>query len=73
MMQEAFTLTLRAFCRRKPFRPFVLEFFSGGSLTIVHPEAVLVQAGVAFYVSPDKKVQMFDASSVVRLLDLPAE
>jgi hypothetical protein len=37
----------RAFCRRRPFRAFLIEFVSGNQLLVRHPE-VIRQAGELF-------------------------
>lgn len=61
----------RAFCRRRPFRAFLIEFVSGTQMLIRHPE-VIREAG-EFYVarSPDGGFVTFAAESVSRLLDVP--
>ncbi len=62
---------LRAFCRRRPFRTFLIEFTSGAQVRIVHPEVVRKED--LFYVLrfPDHGYTGFPAESVSRLLDLP--
>jgi hypothetical protein len=38
MTQNQFDAALRGFCRRRPFRAFLIEFTSGAQLLIGHPE-----------------------------------
>ena len=45
MTSDTFARVLRAFCRRRPFRHFVIEFHTGQLLKIVHPEAIVIQKG----------------------------
>ena len=59
-----FDTTLRAYRRQKPFRPFAVRFVSGESITVDHPEAVVVRAGVAVYIGPDGAPTLFDHESV---------
>jgi hypothetical protein len=40
MTIDQFDVAYLAFCRRRPFRPFWIEFSSGNHLLIGHPEAV---------------------------------
>jgi len=40
MTPAQFDAALRAFCRRRPFRAFLIEFNSGSQLLIGHPEAI---------------------------------
>ena len=66
-----FDAACRGFCRRRPFRAFILEFTSGNQMVISHPEAVY-DAGV-YYVErrPDGGFVVFSAESLSRLLDIP--
>ena len=41
MKEDPFERSLRAFCQRQPFKPFLVELASGAQLTIDHPEALL--------------------------------
>ena len=63
---------LRAYCRRRPFRPFVLEFFSSVQIVIDHPEGVAaVSDRLWLYRGPKNAQSLFPSSSVCRLLDIP--
>jgi hypothetical protein len=74
MTQEQFDTAHRAFCGRRPFRPFLIEFTSGNQLLITHPEAVRRRRNTQMYISrfTDGGYALFAAGSVSRLLDSPA-
>jgi len=67
-----FDTALRAFCRRRPFRPFLIEFTSGNQLLIGHPDAVRNEAELYMMRCSDGGYVVFAAESVSRLLDVPA-
>ena len=70
MRTNTFARVLRAFCRRRPFRHFVIEFHTGGLLKIVHPELLIIEdGGIVHYVN-GRYHRLFDASSVSQLMDL---
>jgi hypothetical protein len=69
--EEEFTVALRAFARRRPFRHFLLEFVNGQRVRIKHPEGVAPFAGVWLFQEPNKDRAVFASSSVCRLLDVP--
>lgn len=72
MTEAEFSVSLRAFSQRRPFRHFVIEFFSGQQIQIKHPEAVDSFAGVWLFHEPQsKRAVVFASSSVCRLLDPP--
>ncbi len=66
-----FDTAFRAFARRRPFRPFVIEFTSGHQAWIRHPEAVRREGELYAMRSPDAGSIVFAAESVSRLLDVP--
>jgi hypothetical protein len=72
MTPDTFDDALQAFGRRRPFRPFQIEFHSGRRLVVTHPEAVRGRGGLLHFVSPgeDRLNYVFDASSVSLLSDL---
>ena len=72
MTRDQFDLAYRAFCRRRPFRGFLIEFTSGYQLPIGHPEAVRNEANLYAMRCPDGSHVVFAAESVSRLLDLPS-
>jgi hypothetical protein len=67
MEAEAFDRSLRAFVRRTPFQPFLLELVSGARLPIDHPEALVFRHGVAVHFAPDGTPTLFDHQSVSQL------
>ena len=62
---------LRAFNRRRPFRPFCIEFNSGNRLLVSHPEVVNQRGDLFIYLSPYSGYRIFHASGVCQLLDPP--
>ncbi len=71
MTPEQFDAAYQAFCRRKPFRPFLIEFISGSQLLIAHPEAVRQEPQLYVARSPDGGYLLFAAENVSLLLDVP--
>jgi len=71
MTRAQFDAAYRAFCRRVPFRPFLVEFTSGNQSLISHPEAVRAEPNTYVLRSPDSGYVVFAAESVPRSLDLP--
>lgn len=68
MEADAFERSLRAFARRRPFEPFLVELTSGSRFAVNHPEAVAFNGGVAVCISPDGTPSLFDNESVSQLL-----
>ncbi len=71
MIAETFERSLRAFARRTPFAPFVVELVSGGRITVDHPEALVFRGGLAAYIAPDGTPTLFDHESVSRVEGTP--
>ena len=71
MTPKQFDVTFRAFCRRRPFRRFCLEFTGGTQAQIRHPEAMRREGDLYALRAPDGGSMVFAAESVARLLDLP--
>jgi hypothetical protein len=67
MEAEAFERSLRAFSRRKPFQPFIVEMVSGTTLQIEHPEALIFRSRVAVYVDKDNEITHFDNTGVSKI------
>jgi hypothetical protein len=63
---------IRASAHRRPFRHYLIEFVSGDRLEITHPEAVDERSGLFIYHGPGFRYELFAASSVCRLPDLPS-
>lgn len=72
MSEDEFTVSLRAFARRKPFRHFLVEFFNA-AVRVRHPEGIAPFAGVWLFQEPAGSRVVFASSSVCRLLDAPPE
>jgi hypothetical protein len=71
MTQRQFDTAYRAFCRRRPFKAFLIEFASAHEIRIGHPEAVRSEGELYAMRGPDGSHVVFAADSVVRLLDQP--
>jgi hypothetical protein len=72
MTTDQFDAAYRAFCRRRPFRAFLIEFTSGNHILITHPEVIRREAHLYVMRRPDGGHVVFAADSASRLLDLPA-
>jgi hypothetical protein len=72
MTKDQLDAACRSFCRRRPFRAFLVEFTSGQQLLIGHPEAIRNEADLYLMRCPDGGYVVFAADSVCRLLDVPA-
>ncbi len=73
MTSDQFNLVYRAFCRRRPFREFFIEFTSGVASRVPHPEAVRPEGELYALRLPDGANVVFAAESVTRMFDVPAE
>ncbi|HEV3002886.1 MAG TPA: hypothetical protein VGX78_00425 [Pirellulales bacterium] len=73
MVSETFAQALRAFARRKPFKPFVVELVNGERVLVEHPEALAFYAGAAVYISPQREFALFDHENVADVRDVPAQ
>jgi hypothetical protein len=73
MTGDQFDTAYRSFCRRRPFRSFMLEFTSGKDLLVVHPEAIRNEAQLYVMRRPDGGSVVFAAEGVARLLDGPSQ
>jgi hypothetical protein len=73
MTSDQFDAACKAFCRRRPFRPFLIEFTSGAQMPVGHPESVRNEGH--FYVArrADGGFVLLVADSVSRLLDFPTD
>ena len=70
MTRQTLDRALRAFRGRRPFQPFVIEFFSGDRVTITHVEAVTFNGDALIYLSPQSQYRIFESGSVCQLLDV---
>ena len=73
MEADAFDRLLRAPNRRRPFRPFTVEFVNGESIEVDHPEALVVRAGVAVYLDATGVPCWFDHTGVARVVGETAQ
>ena len=64
MTRENFESVLRAYQQRTPFRPFTVDFVSGERVSVDHPEALVLRAGVGVYINPKGVPTLFDHESV---------
>jgi hypothetical protein len=62
---------LRALARRRPFRPYLIEFHSGDRIRISHPEAVERFGELFLYRGSDREQRIFSGSSIGQLIDPP--
>ena len=69
MSTERFQTTIRAFQRRTPFKPYVVEVVSGQRIQVEHPEALVVRAGVGVFVDVSGAPTVFDHEGVIRISD----
>ncbi len=69
MTKDQLDTAYRGFCRRRPFRPFLIEFTSGNQLLIGHPEAVRDEGILYTMRYPDGGFVLFAADSVSPLLN----
>ncbi len=72
MTPAQFDVALRAFCRRRPFSKFVIEFTSGTQVSVRHPEAVRRLSDLYTMRLPEGGSMLFVAECVARLLDVAA-
>jgi hypothetical protein len=71
MTDEHFSTTLRTFQRRVPFKSYVVELVSGDQIQVDHPEALVLRAGVAVFVSAEGAPSIFDHEGVAQVFSDP--
>lgn len=64
MVRATFERVLQQLHQRAPLRPFVAELLNGDHVEVDHPEALIVRAGTATFVSADGTPTWFDHESV---------
>jgi hypothetical protein len=62
---------VRALSRRRPFRPFFIEFHSGDRLQVSHPEAVIREEELFLHRGPDRSRRLFSGLGVCQIIDPP--
>ena len=73
MTAEHFQTTIRAFQRRSPFTPCVVELVSGDHIHVDHPEALVIRAGVGVYVNAAGAPSIFEDEGVSQIYADSAE
>jgi hypothetical protein len=69
MVPANFERALREFTQRQQFRPFSIELFTGHTIRVRHPEAVIMPGRVAVYIRRDSGYELFDGMSASRCYD----
>jgi hypothetical protein len=69
MTTEGLLAAIRAFGKRRPFQPYLIELVSGDRFRVTHPEAVILRGLVFVHVTPTLFHRLFDSTSVSQLLD----
>ncbi len=59
---------MKAFTKRIPFHPFLVELISGGQLQVDHPEALVFRGGIAVHFSREGIPTLFDNQGVARMI-----
>ena len=72
MTDDQFDRAHRGFCRRRPVRPFLIEFASGAQVLVGHPEVVRNEEQLYMMRCRDGSYVVFGAEGVSRILDVPA-
>jgi hypothetical protein len=73
MTADHFQTTIRAFQRRTPFKPYVVELVRSDRVHVDHPEALVLRAGVGVFVSSAGAPTIFDHEGVSQILADSAE
>lgn len=70
MKEDNFERSLRAFSKRRPFKPFRVELASGAHFTVDHPEALAQRGAVAAYIHPGGEYTLFDSTMVTQVTEV---
>jgi hypothetical protein len=73
MTPDHFQTTIRAFQRRSPFKPYVVELVSGTRIQVDHPEALVLRGGVGVFVDATGAPSIFDNEGVTRVVESSEE
>jgi hypothetical protein len=71
MTHDELISALHVVFRRRPGRPFLIEFVSGDRLLVTHPEAVYWGEDLFLFRGRDFSSRIFTGESVCQILDLP--
>jgi hypothetical protein len=69
MTSDELEQVLRAFARRRPFQPYLIEFNSGGRVRVTHPDCINRQEELFHYVGPSRDQRVFTGANVSQLID----
>jgi hypothetical protein len=72
MTTEDLEQALRAMARRRPLRPYFLEFISGDRILVAHPEAIYRQGEFFLYRGPEGGQRVFIEPSVCQFIAPPS-
>ncbi|MBY0232246.1 MAG: hypothetical protein K2W96_23450 [Gemmataceae bacterium] len=72
MTREELDRILRIAARQRPFHPYILEFVSGGTVLVKHPELVVRRGIFYLYQASDGDWRLFASASVSHLRPGPA-
>ena len=70
MSNDELATALRPMLSRIPFRPFLIEFMSGSSILVSHPETVVRRGVVFLYRASDSAYRIFNGASVCQLIEV---
>jgi hypothetical protein len=62
---------IKAFAKRKPFRPYLIELVSGDRIHVTPPEAVGLDGDLLHLEGLDGRHRLLEASAVCQVLDRP--
>jgi hypothetical protein len=71
MKGEEFDRITRAFLKRQPFQPFVIECDSGRRFIVHEPAELHSFAGAATYWHADGELDLIDPEDVTRVVEVP--
>ena len=67
MTADHFQTAIRAFQKRTPFQPYVVEIVSGDRVRVDRPEALVIRGGVAMFVNAAGAPVIFDHEGVSQI------
>ncbi|MGL6072917.1 MAG: hypothetical protein ACRC8S_02025 [Fimbriiglobus sp.] len=68
MERETFTMTIRAFRNRTPFKPFTVALMNGDRYEVDHPERLALGDGVAVLLAPGNVPVFLDHEGVNQVI-----
>ena len=68
MEADNFDLSLNAFKKRSPFRPFTVVTVSGNRHEVDHPDALAVNDGIGLFAGPGGVPVIFDHDGVSEVI-----